>query len=204
MRLGGVALMSAAPIHVGATLFDADLNPGVNAITDPAWVPSHIAFSVAYTIILPGLVALYLRRADRVGWMGEIGLALALFGSALTVSVSMLVGAALPLIANQHPTLTRSLSFFEAGRPLHFMRPAVALTAATYFPGFVLTGIATARAGVLSRLAGWCLVLGALGTLGALAGPGPIGRLITISGSLLLGVAFARLGFELLVRGRNS
>ena len=41
-------------------------------------------------------------------------------------------------------------------------------------------------------------LLGALGTLGALAGPGSVGRLITIGGSLLLGIAFAWLGYELI------
>lgn len=44
---------------------------------------------------------------------------------------------------------------------------------------------------------GWCLVFGALGTLGALAGPGSIGCLITTGGSLLVGVAFTWLGYEL-------
>ena len=115
----------------------------------------------------------------------------------MTVSVSMLVGAALPSIAAQAPGLTRSLPFFEPERPLHFMRPAVALTALTFFPGFVLTGVAAMRAAVMSRWAAWLLVIGALGTFGALAGPGSVGRLITIGGSLLLGVAFAWLGYEL-------
>src|SRR5215510_11616699 len=179
IRLGGLSLIVTAIIQLGATIFDGDLGVDPNAIGSPAWVPSHLAFSVAYTLALPGLVALYIRQADRLGWLGEIGLVLTLFGSALTASISMLVGAALPVIAPAAPGLTRSLAFFDTGGPLHFMQPAVALTALTYFPGFILTGIATTRAGLLPRWPGLSLAIGALGTLGALAGPGVVARSIT-------------------------
>jgi len=199
IRLGGLALMATAVIEVAATIFDPDLIANRDAIQHPSWIPSHLAFSVAYTLVLPGLVALYLRQADRLGWWGEAGFVLALFGSTMTVSISMLVGAALPLIAPQYPGLTRSLPFFEPGRPLHFMQLAVALTVLTYFPGYVLTGIATLRAGMLSPWAACFMVLGALGTLGALAGPGTTARLITIGGAALLCVAFGWLGYELVV-----
>src|SRR5262245_40459946 len=195
IRLGGVALIVAAVIQAVATFFDPDLIANINAIESPSWVWSHVAFAVAYTLALPGVVALYLRHADRLGWLGETGFVLTLFGSALTVSVSLLVGAALPLIAT--PGLTRSCAFFEPARPLYFMRPRVAFTALTYFPGFVLTGVAAVRAAVISPWPAWFLVLGALGTLGALVGPGAVARAITIGGSLLLGVAFAWIGWEL-------
>src|SRR5262245_57202777 len=198
IRLGGLTLILTAIIQGVATIFDGDLGVDPNAIGSPAWIPSHLAFSVAYTLALPGLVALYLRQADRLRWLGEIGIVLSLFGAALTASISMLVGAALPVIAPQTQGLSRSLAFLESGGPLHFMQPAVALTALTYFPGFVLTGIATMRAGLLPRWPARALAIGALGTLGALAGPGAIARSITLGGSLFLGVGFAWLGYELI------
>jgi hypothetical protein len=197
VRIGGWMLMATAVTQALATVFDPDLTVGVNAIVQPWWIPSHLAFCIAYTLALPGLMALYLRHSGRFGLLGEAGVVLAMFGSAMTVMVSMLVGAGLPLIAAEAPDLTRSLMFFEPGKPLHFMRPMVAITAVTYFPGFILTGVAVARANVLSRWAAWCLVAGALGTLGALAGPGQPGQSITLAGSLLLGVAFGRLGWQL-------
>jgi len=195
MRLGGVAMIVAAVTQAAATIFDPDLVANLNAIDSPSWVPSHVAFAVAYTLVLPGLVALYLHQADRLGGLSETGFVLTLFGSALTVSVSLLVGTALPLIAT--PGLTRSLQFFEPDQPLHFMRPLVAFTALTYFPGFVLTGVAAIRAAIISPWPACFLVLGALGTLGALVGPGSVARAITICGSLLLGVAFTWIGWEL-------
>lgn len=72
------------------------------------------------------------------------------------------------------------------------------VTALTYFPGFILIGIATMRAGVLPQWPARALAVGALGTLGALAGPGAIARSITIGGSMFLGVGFAWPGYELL------
>ena len=109
--------------------------------------------------ILPGLVALYLRQADRLGWLGETGFVLTLLGSALTVSVSLLVGAALPLIAT--PGLTRSLSFFEPDRPFISCGRSSLLQALTYFPGFVLTGVAAMPAAVISPWPASLLVWGA-------------------------------------------
>src|SRR5215470_8487054 len=88
IRLGGFALMSAAVIEMAATIFDPDLIANRDAIQSPSWVPSHMAFSVAYTLVLPGLVALYLRQADRLEWWGEAGFVLASFGSTQTVSIS--------------------------------------------------------------------------------------------------------------------
>src|SRR5262245_43270279 len=102
-RLGGLTLILTAIIQAVATIYDGDLGVDPNAIGSPAWIPSHLAFSVAYTLVLPGVVALYLRQADRLSWLGEIGIVLTLFGSALTASISMLVGAALPVIAPQAP-----------------------------------------------------------------------------------------------------
>src|SRR5262245_12852986 len=204
LRIGGFALILAAVIQAAATVFDADLTTNQNAIGSPAWIPSHLGFSVAYTLVLLGLVSLYLRQSDRLKGLDEAGFVLAMIGSALTVSVSMLVGAALPVIAPNTPGLTRSLAFFSPGQPFHFMRPAVALTALTYFPGFILTGLAIARAAVMPKWAAWCLVFGALGTLGALAGPGLIGRIVTIAGSVLLAVAFTRLGYDLVTTPVNG
>src|SRR5215510_13404339 len=105
IRLGGLTLILTAIIQAMATIFDGDLGVDPNAIGSPAWIPSHLAFSVAYTLALPGLVALYLRQADQLGWLGELGIVLSLFGSALTAGISMLVGAALPVIAPQAPGL---------------------------------------------------------------------------------------------------
>lgn len=92
IRLGGLGLMATAIIQAAATIYDPGLTANLNAIDSPTWIPWHVAFSVACTLVLPGLVALYLRQADRLGWPGETGFVLALFGSALTVSNSMLVG----------------------------------------------------------------------------------------------------------------
>jgi hypothetical protein len=152
----------AAVTQALGTIFDPDLTANLNAIDSPSWVPSHVAFAVAYTLALPRLVALYLRQAARLDWLGE------------------------------------------TDRPLHFMQPLVAFTALTYFPGFVLTGVAAMRAAVISRWPAWFLVMGALGTLGALGGPGSVARAITIGGSLLLGVAFTWIGKELVRIGEQA
>lgn len=58
-RIGGLALIVAAFIQAVSTVFDPDIIAGVNAIAAPDWLPTHIGFAVAYTLALPGLLALY-------------------------------------------------------------------------------------------------------------------------------------------------
>jgi hypothetical protein len=126
-----------------------------------------------------------------MGWLGTVGFLLALAGSAITMSVSLLDGFALPLIAASHPTEATPLVLVGPGGMAAALMPALLATAATFFPGYMMFGIALARAAVIQAWAGWLLVTGAVFTMAAFAAPA--GRLPTIIGSVLLAAAFVAL-----------
>ena len=190
MRLSAIALIAGGLLQVPATAFDPDLYDP-RALFNPAETPVHAIFWIAYLMITLGLPGAYFIHADKMGWLGTVGFLLALAGSAMTMSVSLLDGFALPLIAASHPTEAAPLALVGPGGTAAIFMPVLLATAVTFFPGYVMFGIAMARAAVIQAWAGWLLVAGSLLTLAAFAAPA--GRIPTIIGSLLLAAAFVAL-----------
>ena len=190
MRLSAIALFVGGLLQVPATAFDPDLYDP-RALFNPAETPVHAAFWIAYLLITVGLPAAYFIHIGSIGLLGTVGFLLALAGSALTASVSVLDGFALPLVAASHPNEAAPLALVGPGGTAAGLMPALLATAVTFFPGYVMFGIAMARAAVIQAWAGWLLVTGALLTLTAFAAP--VGRIPTLIGSLLLAAAFVAL-----------
>jgi len=201
MRLSAIALFVGGLLQVPATAFDPDLYDP-RALFNPAETPAHAVFWIAYLLITMGLPAAYFIHIGKFGWLGTVGFLLALAGSAMTASVSLLDGFALPLIATSHPTEAAPLALVGPGGAAAGLMPALLATAVTFFPGYVMFGIAMARAAVIQAWAGWLLVTGALLTLTAFAAP--VGRIPTIMGSVLLAAAFVTLSRALWSRRQPS
>jgi hypothetical protein len=91
MRLGAMALFAGGLLQVPATAFDPDLYDP-RALFNPAETPVHAIFWIAYLMITLGLPGAYFIHADKMGWLGTVGFLLALAGSAMTMSVSLLDG----------------------------------------------------------------------------------------------------------------
>jgi len=189
-RLSAIALFVGGLLQVPATAFDPDLYDP-RALFNPAETPAHAVFWIAYLLITMGLPAAYFIHIGKFGWLGTVGFLLALAGSAMTASVSVLDGFALPLIAASHPNEAAPLALVGPGGTAAGLMPALMATAVTFFPGYVMFGIAMARAAVIQAWAGWLVVTGALLTLTAFAAP--VGRIPTLIGSLVLAAAFVAL-----------
>jgi hypothetical protein len=107
---------------------------------------------VAYLMLTAGLPGLFIVQADRIGKVGAAGFLLALAGSALTMAVSLITAHVLPAtvaIVGSAATLTELV---QPGGKLNSLLVPVVLTALTFFPGYILFGIASARAQAKSAL----------------------------------------------------
>ncbi len=123
---------------------------------------------------------------------------LALAGSALTVTVSVITAHVLPATVSVLGPSATVIGLVQPGGRLGTLLVPVALTSLTFFVGYILFGAATARAGVFPAWCGWLLAAGALLTLAAAAGP--LGRIPVALGSVLMGAAWLGLGRTLLRR----
>ena len=142
-----------------------------------AWVPVHLAYFAALAVILLALVGIFARQLGRAGWPGLVGFLAAFFGTAM-----MLLEGREHLFSHD----------FGQGTPAGLWE--LILASFVFSVGYVLLGVAVARAGMLPRGAGILLAVG--GPLVAFAPPIGIQAVIVI-GYTLFGVGLAWAGYAL-------
>jgi hypothetical protein len=159
IRWSGLALVLAGFAFTLATPFHPN-NYDTDSALNRFWSPVQLGLGLSYLLSVLGLVGWHLRQAEKVGILGLVGFILALFGSALTVTTSLLFAYLLPAVATQQATPTSVINLLNPSGSLAWVS-LVSLTFLLFFvPGFIISGIVTIRAGVLPRWAGWLVTLG--------------------------------------------
>jgi hypothetical protein len=199
MRSSAVLLICGGLLQVPATLADPDLYDP-QSLRNGVEAPDHVLYWVAYLMITIGLPGALIGQLERLSRWGAAGLMLALAGSALTMAVSVIAAHVLPATVSVFGPTATFAALVQPGGRLNSLLLPVALTSLTFFMGYVLFGVATARAGVYPAWCGWLLATGAILTLAAAAGP--LGRIPVAVGSVLMGAAWMGFGGKLL--GRDS
>lgn len=173
--IGGVLLVIAGLlgfIVFGGGEFSETAQTGTFAFTT-------LLYLLAITLVLGGLVGLYVSQSEAAGPLGFIAFLVAFLGTALVVGAFWTQAFVAPTIAEVNPEF---LNEEPAGRlGFGFM-----LSFSLASLGWLLFGVATLRARVYPRAAAILLIVGAL--LGFLPFPGT---------ELVLAVAIAWLGFVL-------
>lgn len=148
-RLSGLALLIALPLQVLGFV----LHPPSEQVVDvlkPTYSPAHVILFVSWMFVLLGLTGFYARQADRAGILGLIGFAATVFAAAYHFYLLLYEAYATPLLAQNDAT--RSLI---GDGPLAHGAGALGPIGFLSILAFPLLGIATVRAGVLPRWAGW-------------------------------------------------
>ena len=161
-RLNGFALVLAAVVFAVAEAISVSILAAQGEDYDLAEVAAGGAFFVqslltllAGTLLLGGLVGLYLRQSEAAGRVGLIGFLLAFFGTAFVVGDFYANTFVTPLVALGAPAfLDDPLSgILQVWLPFSF--GVLALS-------WLLLAVATLRAGVYPRGASWFLLVGAV------------------------------------------
>jgi len=143
----------------------------------PAWVPVHLLYFSALTVILLALVGIFTRQLQRAGRLGVAGFLTAFFGTAM-----MLLEGREHLFSHD----------FGEGTPAGLWQLIAA--SLIFSIGYVVLGVAIARAGVVPRGAGILLAVGAP----VVAFSPPIGILtVLIVGHALFGLGLVWSGYAL-------
>jgi hypothetical protein len=154
-RLSGLALLLALPLEVAGWLIHPH-GEDLVALRDPLYTPAHLLLLVQLAIVQLGLTGLYARQAGRSGWLGAIGFALTVPYFVLHYTLLQYESFVAPYLAREPATQALvapggALAHGAAGTQGAFGL-IIPLLAAT---GVLLLGIATLRAGVFPRAAGW-------------------------------------------------
>lgn len=152
-RLSGLALLIALPLQVVGFV----LHPPSEQVVDvlkSTYTPAHLILFTSWMFALLGLTGFYARQANRAGVLGLIGFVATMFAAAYHFYLLLYEAYATTLLA-QEPA-TRALI---GDGPLAHGAGALGPLGFLSILAFPLFGIATVRAGVLPRWAGWMQII---------------------------------------------
>ncbi len=212
IRWAGLSAMVAGIFFVVVGLFHP---PDVlSSVTTPRWAIVHSLASAMCFFWLLGITGLYARQVKETGWLGLAGFLLFSLWPVLTVPFTVAEVFILPPLATDAPTFVESFLGIFNGSPgemnLGVLGALYDLSGVLLILGGLLFGIATLRAGILSRWAAGLLAVAAAVTPAAALLPQEHRALVAVP----VGLALAWLGYALWserreqasdpVRGRGS
>jgi hypothetical protein len=187
LRISGLALVLAAAMFVVAEMlaFSIFLREGDgydlrSFATSNTFILQSLLTLLAGTLLLGGLVGLYVRQSEAAGKLGLTAFLLAFLGTALVTGDFYVNTVVTPMVAMEVPAfLDNPLSgFLQVWLPVSFGILTLS---------WLLLGVSIVRTRVYPRGASWLLLIGAVVALAPL----PLDN-------LLFDVALAWLGFALL------
>jgi len=198
LRLAGLSALLAGICYVFVGIFHPPNVP--SSVTSTRWAIVHVLACATCFFGLLGMAGLYARQANKSGWLGLVGFIMFSLWLVLIMGFSFVEVFILPRLATAQPSFVVSWMGMLTGsaRPFNLAAlPAVwTLTAPIYMLGGLLFGIATLRAGILPRWAGWAGILLAIGTVSA-----PLAALLPNANqpesAIPVGLALAVLGYAL-------
>lgn len=157
-----------------------------------SWDVAHIFAIIAFTVIIFGLIGLYVRQFDKMGRLGLAGFVLGVIGNVLGVGGVVPDAFIMPLLARDAATTY----LLEVPGPLIGGGPFTVVLIGSgllIVVGAVLFGIAGLRAGVFPAWAWWLTIVGMpLVTFGPLAA-----NELGLVGAALAGLGYVWLGYSM-------
>jgi hypothetical protein len=202
MRWSGVSAVLAGLCLIFMGMFHPANVP--DSATADVWVNVHIAATAMCFFGLFGIVGLYVRQAEKTGWLGLAGFLLSSLWFGIVLPYSCIEAFILPRLAESAPAFRAGWMGMFSGAPseidLGILPTLWNISNPMYILGPLLFGIATFRAGVLPRWAGALFILGAVIV--------PVGAIVppVIQMKILLpnGLAFVWLGYALFAERREK
>ncbi|WP_245894318.1 hypothetical protein [Planomicrobium soli] len=166
-------------------------------VTTGVWANVHyITFAMCLFWLL-GLTGIYARQVEKAGWLGLAGYLLFSLFLVLSASFNFAEALIIPLVAADAPEFVEGFLGIFSGAATEVDLGALATVAPVagmlYLFGGFLFGIATFRAGILSRWAAAAFAFGAVASLGAAVLPHELARLMAVP----MGIGIAWLGYSL-------
>ena len=196
IRWAGLSAMAAGIIFVVVQpLHPPDV---LSSVTAPRWAIVHFFSTAMCFLALLGVTGLYARQVNEAGWLGLVSyLVFSLFW-ALQAPYVFAEAFILPHLTKAAPQFVQGWMTIAGGpvgggMSLGALATVYQVIGGLYILGGLLFGIATFRAGVLSRWAAGFLIIAPLAApVGALL-PGELHRIAAVP----MGIALAWLGYAL-------
>jgi hypothetical protein len=202
IRWSGLAAIAAGLIFAGIQPIHP---PDVLAsVTTGTWaIITALKLAMCFLVLI-GITGIYLRQAEKAGWLGLVSFALFGIGWALQSGFVFAEVFILPPLAATTPQYIDSFLGVVNGTPgemeIGAIAPAFAVVGIFYLLGGLLFGISTAIAGVLPRWPAILLAVTALLTPAAVLLPHAVQRYAAVP----MGIALIALGYSLWTERRET
>ncbi len=187
--VAGLLFVAIQPLHPAETLA---------AVTTSAWANVHYATLVMAMLFVFGLAGIYARQVEETGWLGLIGFLAVSIGFLVQAGFGFVEAFVSPILAASQPDYVQGLLGLVGGTTNEANLGAVpvvfSVTGMLFVGGCLLFGLASLRAGVVSR---WASALFGFGWLAV----GPVIALLPHGAERLtavpIGLGLAWLGISL-------
>jgi hypothetical protein len=184
LALGGVAGAAFVIVSRGEIT-------GALAMLSQRWMIAHNLHFVSASLLLFGVVGLYLAHSSRMGVIGHFAFVVALFGTAFFFASGVITAAVLPFIAGAAPHVV------AANGPLfHPPLPILVLSVGLFSLGWFAIGLVTARAGIVPPWSGWMVAIGAVVQAIPPAPIGPAPWIVIDIGWVIMAVGLIGIGIH--------
>ena len=191
--LAGLMFVVIQPLHPEDVLA---------SVTTDAWAIIHYATLAMLTLFVVGATGIYVRQAEKMGWIGLVGYVVLVIGLVLTAIGTAIEALVQPLVASSDPAFVEGMLAMVHGHPIDTDLGAIPLlwnaASAGFLGGTLLFGFANFRAGILSRPASAVFAVGlfAVAPVAGLLGTPRVG-------AVPIGIGLAWLGYSLWADGRT-
>jgi hypothetical protein len=158
LRWSGLAALVGGVLYAVLSILEFLLFGGRSdstVVASSAWLIVEVAYILAATLLVLGLVGLYVLQAKRAGWLGLIAFLVALTGTVMLAGTDWSAAFFGPWVAEAAPDLL-------AAEPAGAMAAGIILTLVLFALGWFLFGLASLQAGVLPRGSALLLIVGAV------------------------------------------
>jgi hypothetical protein len=147
-----VAILAAALFIVVQVIHPPET---VEAVATDGWeIVHYITFGMLALFVI-GVVGIYARQVEQVGWLGLAGFAVLMIGLLLNIAGAAIEAWVEPLLATSLPDFVAAFNAMVMGTPYDTDLGAIPtmwqVGSLTFMAGTLLLGVASLRANVLSR-----------------------------------------------------
>lgn len=128
-------------------------------VQNPAWIPVNIIYLIATVLLIPGIVALFIKEAERSGTLGQAAFWITILGIIWYTCIQFYETFFWPIIAAESPSLFQAVGFSPSNNIIYMQ---LMLSGIPWVVGFILLGIVTIKAEFVAKWIVWIFTIGAL------------------------------------------
>ncbi len=154
------ALLTLSWFSIGIFMWN-DINSGnfLAMVQNPAWIPVNIFYLIATILLIPGIIALYIKQAEKGGILGLTAFWITLLAIIWYACIQFYETFFWPIIAADSPLLFQAVGISPSNIIIYTQ---LMLSGIPWAAGFILFGFIAIKTEFTAKWTVWIFTIGAL------------------------------------------